>query len=105
MTSLPGRPFLRRVWRRLEASPLQSLAGRVRLLPRTLRAQVSALVGRLAIAIGGSGALAAGKDKGARSSWGALPGRWTILPRSRAVGSKWPDPPDVDNAGSIVRSV
>lgn len=105
MTSLPGRALVRRVWRRLEASPLQSIAWRIRLLPRAVRERVGVPLGRLAIALGGPDALAAGLDRGGRSSWGSLPPRWTILPRARAVPSRWPEPPEVDNAGAVVRSV
>jgi len=105
MTSLPGRALLRRVWRRLEASPVQSLAWQVRLLPRTVRGRIGRPVGRIAVAIGGPDALTAGAGRVGRSSWGSLPARWAVLPRPRAVGSSWSEPPGIDNAGAIVRSV
>jgi SAM-dependent methyltransferase len=85
MTSLPGRRFLRRVWRRLETSRLSPLAWRLRLVPATSRERF----GR----------------RRAASSWGGLPDRWHVLPRPRAVGSAWPEPPDIPESGAVVRSV
>jgi len=105
MTSFPGRSLVRRVWRRVDDSPLHSLAWRVRLLPRSIRNRVGRPLARLALAIGGPEALPAAAHRGGRSSWGALPERWRVLPRPEPPESTWQQPPDVARAGIVVRSV
>lgn len=55
--------------------------------------------------MGGVDALDGAGRSAERSSWGELPQRLTIVPRPRAVGTDWPDPPDIDASGSVVRSI
>jgi len=98
------RRLLRRVWRRLEDSPAASLAWRVRLLPRTSRVALGRALARAGSKVGGPDALDVATS-GLRSSWGTLPRTYAVLPRPRAVGTDWPDPPAVADAGTVVRSI
>ncbi len=99
------RGVIRRVWRRLEASPLAGAAWRARLLPRRARARVGRAIATAGVRIGGPAALDAIGSAAQRSSWGSLPRSYVVLPRPRAIGTDWPEPPAVEEAGSIVRSV
>ncbi len=110
MAVSPTRAVLRRVWRRIEASPAQSLAWRVRRFPRSVRQAGARRLGAAALALGGPDSLGpllgAGPDAGnRRSSWGRLPKTYAISPRPRDVASAWPAPPEVEEAGRVVRSI
>lgn len=104
-TVSPTRAVLRRIWRRIEASPVQSLAWRVRRLPRSLRRGAGRRFGALAVALGGPDALGAAGSSDSRSSWGRLPRTFSVTPPPRDVPTSWPSPPTVENAGQLVRTI
>jgi SAM-dependent methyltransferase len=104
-TVSPTRAVLRRLWRRIEASPAQSLAWRVRRFPRSLRRAAGRRLGALALALGGPDAVGAVGSTDSRSSWGRLPRTFTVTPRPRDVPATWPSPPAVEDAGRLVRTI
>jgi SAM-dependent methyltransferase len=97
--------ILRRVWRRAETSPAGPLAWRLRLIPRTVRRRVGRVLGRAALAISGPDAIGSDGAATARSSWGRLPRTWQVVPRPRSIDAGWPDPPSIENADRVVRSI
>lgn len=102
----PAHRTLRRIWRRLERSSAGALAWRLRLVPRTLRRRTARLVGRAALALGGPDALGiADRTTSTRSSWGNLPRTWQVVPRPRSIDSNWPEPPAMERADRVVRSI
>lgn len=105
MSRLPARGLLRRVWRRLEASPGGPTAWRFRLLARSSRARVGRRIGSLALRIGGPDAIASIGGAEARSSWGNLPRSYQIEPRPGPVSATWATPPTVEDAAHTVTSV
>jgi SAM-dependent methyltransferase len=105
MSQSAARGVARRVWRRLEASPVAPLAWRVRLLPRTFRRAIGRALAGVGSRIGGPDALDAAQSEAARSSWGRLPRRYAVAPRPRAIRTRWPDPPTVEDASRMVRSM
>ena len=44
-------------------------------------------------------------DGGSSPSWGSVPDRFAVKPRPRAIDADWPEPPDIDRAGSVVKSI
>src|SRR3954467_12615598 len=105
MSRVPARGLLRRVWRRVEASPGGPLAWRLRLLARSPRRGIGRRIGSLALRIGGPDAMASLGGGAARSSWGNLPRTYQTVPRPGAISSTWVTPPTVEEAGAIVSSV
>lgn len=100
-----ARGIARRVWRWLEASPAGPLAWRVRLAPRRLRRAIGRALARVGSRIGGPDSLAAAATAAERSSWARLPRNYAIAPRPRAIRTRWPDPPTVEDPGRMVRTV
>ena len=99
------RGVARHVWRRLVRSPLAPLAWRVRLMPRRVRGRIGRSIATIGVRIGGTGALDGIGSTALRSSWGKLPRTYVVLPRPRVIDTSWPQPPSVEEAGTIVRSV
>jgi SAM-dependent methyltransferase len=66
---------------------------------------VAHVLARAATRIGGPDAVGGISDDSRRSSWGDLPRNYTVLPRPRTIRTSWPDPPEVEDAGAVVRSV
>lgn len=100
-----ARGIARRVWRRLEASPAAPLAWSIRLLPRRLRRAIGRALAGVGSRIGGPDSFDAGATEPARSSWGRLPRNYAIAPRPRAIRTRWPDPPRIEDASRMVRTV
>jgi SAM-dependent methyltransferase len=94
-----------RVWRRIAASPAGPFAWRARYVPRAVRRGLGVSLVRAGSRIGGRDAMDAVGANPDSSSQNALPRRYAIMPRPRAVGSKWPEAPSVDAPGSAVRSI
>jgi SAM-dependent methyltransferase len=105
MSQSAARGVARRVWRRLEASPAASLAWQVRLLPRRFRRAIGRALAGAGSRIGGPDALEGTRSEAARSSWGHLPRSYAIVPRPRTIRTRWPDPPEVADAGRMVKTI
>ncbi len=99
------RGVARHVWRRLEASPAAPLAWRVRVFPRTVRVRLGRVLTRGGMRLGGPDALDGTAGGALRSSWRELPRAYAVIPRPRSIAAAWPSPPEVVDAGRIVRSV
>ena len=60
---------------------------------------------RAGTTIAEQGEAAAPSANASTGSWGSLPHRYTSRPRPRDIGPDWPEPPEVESAGSVVRSI
>ncbi|MFL5680878.1 MAG: class I SAM-dependent methyltransferase [Chloroflexota bacterium] len=105
MSRVPARGLVRRVWRRVEASPGGPLAWRLRLLARSSRGGIGRRIGSLALRIGGPDAMSSLGGGAGRSSWGNLPRTYQTVPRPGPISATWVTPPTVEEAGAIVSSV
>ena len=105
MRPSPVRGILRRVWRRVQTTPAGPLAWRIRLAPASVRRAIGRRLGAAALAIGGPDAVDSAVAGAARSSWGNLPRSYQVRPAPASIDTSWPDPPTVDEAGRVVRSV
>jgi SAM-dependent methyltransferase len=79
---------LRRVRKRVAASPAAPLARRLNDALRAVRR------------------LPADSSAPASSpSWGTVPDRFAVKPRPRSIDAEWPRPPDIERPGAVVRSI
>jgi len=96
----------RAVWRRVAASPAAPLAWRARRLGRSGRRSFGGWLARAGSVIAGQGRID-GTERSATDPASArrLPPSYGVTPRPAPVGDDWPEPPEIADAGRIVRSL
>jgi SAM-dependent methyltransferase len=94
-----------RVRRQVAGSPVAPLVRRVRDAARGARRDIGRLLARAGKRIAGPAGFGGPARTTTNSSWDELPHRYTSQPRPREIGPDWPEPPEVESAGSVVRSI
>jgi SAM-dependent methyltransferase len=103
--NLTVRRAAQRVWRLVEGTPVAPLFRRARRSTRILRRGAGRSLARAGWRVSRPGALEAMGADAESTSWRKLPHHYRIEPPPRDVGTDWPEPPQIDEAASIVRSI
>jgi SAM-dependent methyltransferase len=95
----------RRVRRGIADSPAAPILRRGREVLRTVRRGAGRLLVRAGSTIAEPGDAGLPRREASGGSWGSVPHRYSVDPKPREIPGDWPEPPEIDEVGSVVRSI